>query len=82
MKTLVIGAAGMIGRKLVRKLDGELILHDVVPFEGSSVVSDLSTPGEAEKLDSRPAAFTSSFSHQAKCDFGFGPQRATADMKG
>ena len=49
-KTLVIGAAGMIGRKLVPKLDGELILHDVVPFEGSSVVSDLSTPGEAEKL--------------------------------
>ena len=35
-KTLVIGAAGMIGRKLVaQKLDGELILHDVVPFEGS-----------------------------------------------
>lgn len=53
MKTLVIGAAGMIGRKLVRKLDGELILHDVVPFEGSSVVSDLSTPGEAEKLIAR-----------------------------
>jgi nucleoside-diphosphate-sugar epimerase len=50
VKTLVIGAAGMIGRKLVRKLDGELILHDVVPFEGSSVVSDLSAPGEAEKL--------------------------------
>ena len=50
MKTLVIGAAGMIGRKLVPKLDGELILHDVVPFEGSSVVSDLSKPGEAEKL--------------------------------
>jgi nucleoside-diphosphate-sugar epimerase len=49
-KTLVIGAAGMIGRKLVQKLDGELILHDVVPFEGSSVVSDLSAPGEAEKL--------------------------------
>ena len=56
MKTiLVIGAAGMIGRKLVQKLDGELILHDVVPFEGSSVVSDLSKPGEAEKLiASRP----------------------------
>ena len=53
--TLVIGAAGMIGRKLVQKLDGELILHDVVPFDGSSVVSDLSKPGEAEKLiASRP----------------------------
>jgi nucleoside-diphosphate-sugar epimerase len=54
-KTLVIGAAGMIGRKLVHRLRkesgfGELILHDVVPFEGSSAVSDLSTPGEAEKL--------------------------------
>jgi D-erythronate 2-dehydrogenase len=55
VKTLVIGAAGMIGRKLVGKLDGELILHDVVPFEGSSVVSDLSTPGEADQLiASRP----------------------------
>jgi len=54
-KTLVIGAAGMIGRKLVHRLRkdsgfGELILHDVVPFEGSSAVSDLSAPGEAEKL--------------------------------
>jgi len=54
-KTLVIGAAGMIGRKLVPKLDGELILHDVVPFDGASAVSDLSIPGEAEKLvASRP----------------------------
>ena len=55
-KTLVIGAAGMIGRKLVRQLAGdELVLHDVVPFEGASVVSDLSAPGEAEKLiASRP----------------------------
>src|SRR5262245_60973604 len=53
-KILVIGAAGMIGRKLVARLKqdgaGELILHDVVPFEGASAVSDLSTPGEAEKL--------------------------------
>jgi nucleoside-diphosphate-sugar epimerase len=55
-KILVIGAAGMIGRKLVRQLAGEeLILHDVVPFDGSSLVSDLSAPGEAEKLiASRP----------------------------
>ncbi|HEU5176533.1 MAG TPA: D-erythronate dehydrogenase [Burkholderiales bacterium] len=55
MKTiLVIGAAGMIGRKLTARLRkdgaGDLILHDVVPFDGSSAVSDLSTPGEAEKL--------------------------------
>src|SRR5262245_55466786 len=45
----------MIGRKLVQKLDGGLILHDVVPFDGATVISDLSTPGEAEKLiASRP----------------------------
>jgi len=49
----------MIGRKLTARLRkdgaGELVLHDVVPFEGSSAVSDLSTPGEAEKLvASRP----------------------------
>ena len=50
MKTLVIGAAGMIGRKLVRALPGEdLLLQDVVPFDGG-IVSDLSAPGEAEKL--------------------------------
>jgi nucleoside-diphosphate-sugar epimerase len=53
-RILVIGAAGMIGRKLTARLAkegmGELILHDVVPFEGSSMVSDLSVPGEADKL--------------------------------
>jgi D-erythronate 2-dehydrogenase len=54
-KVLVIGAAGMIGRKLVERLSGEgatLVLQDVVPFEGknNAVVSDLSAPGEAEKL--------------------------------
>jgi D-erythronate 2-dehydrogenase len=55
-RILVIGAAGMIGRKLVARLSSEeLILHDVVPFDGASVVSDLSAPGEAEKLiASRP----------------------------
>ncbi len=53
-KILVIGAAGMIGRKLTRELAkegaGELLLHDVVPFEGATYVSDLSAPGEAEKI--------------------------------
>jgi nucleoside-diphosphate-sugar epimerase len=53
-KILIIGAAGMIGRKLSARLAkdgaGQLILHDVVPFAGSAAVSDLSTPGEAEKL--------------------------------
>ena len=54
MSTLVIGAAGMIGRKLAAQLPEEgLILHDVVPFEGATVVSDLSAPGEAEKLVAR-----------------------------
>src|SRR5689334_16516846 len=52
-RILVIGAAGMIGRKLVARLQqdgaGELIQQDVVPFEGGTV-SDLSSPGEAEKL--------------------------------
>ena len=46
----------MIGRKLTARLaTEELILHDVVPFDGASFVSDLSAPGEAEKLvASRP----------------------------
>src|SRR5205814_5795833 len=67
-RILVVGAAGMIGRKLPQrlaqdgKLDGEPIgaatLHDIVaaqppaglPFEAKAVASDLSMPGEAEKL--------------------------------
>jgi D-erythronate 2-dehydrogenase len=57
--TLIVGAAGMIGRKLTARLkkDGahELILHDVVSAGPNAIVSDLSTPGEAEKLvASRP----------------------------
>src|SRR5687768_17984047 len=44
----------MIGRKLAARLPkDDLILHDVVPFDGASVVSDLSAPGEAEKLIAR-----------------------------
>jgi len=55
-KILVIGAAGMIGRKLAAQFArDELILQDVVPFDRESSVSDLSAPGEAEKLvASRP----------------------------
>jgi nucleoside-diphosphate-sugar epimerase len=53
-KILVIGAAGMIGRKLTARLKkegaGELILHDVVSAGPGAIVSDLSAPGEAEKL--------------------------------
>jgi D-erythronate 2-dehydrogenase len=57
---LVIGAAGMIGRKLVERLarDGsaqDLVLHDVVPPTGApagakAIASDVAMPGEAEKL--------------------------------
>jgi nucleoside-diphosphate-sugar epimerase len=76
-KVLVIGAAGMIGRKLARRLAGEeLILHDVVPFDGASVVSDLSAPGEAEKLvASRPQLIfhlAAVVSGEAEADFDKG----------
>ena len=59
MKILVIGAAGMVGQKLLKRLskDDDIVLHDVVPFPstGKQVLSDLSSPGEAEKLvASRP----------------------------
>jgi D-erythronate 2-dehydrogenase len=52
VKTLVIGAAGMIGRKLVEQLDADLTLHDVVDFQAAArtVVSDLSAPGAAQAL--------------------------------
>jgi len=51
VKILVTGAAGMIGRKLVERLEGELTLHDVVALPGANcVVSDLSAPGAAEAL--------------------------------
>ncbi len=65
-RVLVIGAAGMIGRKLVQRLAqpgalgeeiGAMTLHDIVdpgpiqlPFAAQSAASDLSAPGEAEKL--------------------------------
>ena len=59
-KVLVIGAAGMIGRKLTERLAKQppaaLTLHDVVPAQppaglaAQAVVSDLSVPGEAERL--------------------------------
>jgi nucleoside-diphosphate-sugar epimerase len=75
-KTLVIGAAGMIGRKLVKELDGELIQHDVVPFEGANAVSDLSLPGEADKLiASRPQTIfhlAAVVSGEAEADFDKG----------
>jgi nucleoside-diphosphate-sugar epimerase len=78
VKILVTGAAGMIGRKLTERLAGEheLILHDVVPSGASSVVSDLSTPGEAEKLvASRPDVIfhlAAIVSGEAEADFDKG----------
>jgi len=76
-RVLVIGAAGMIGRKLVQALaQEELIQHDVVPFAGASFVSDLSAPGEAEKLlASRPQLIfhlAAVVSGEAEADFDKG----------
>jgi nucleoside-diphosphate-sugar epimerase len=76
-RILIIGAAGMIGRKLTERLAGEeLILQDVVPFERASIVSDLSAPGEAEKLlASRPQLIfhlAAIVSGEAEADFDKG----------
>jgi len=63
-RTLIIGAAGMIGRKLTERLVrdggwGELILNDVAPPNApagaKAITSDICAPGEADKLvASRP----------------------------
>ena len=74
------GAAGMIGRKLTQRLArekaGELTLHDVAPFDGATAVSDLSAPGEAEKLvASRPELvfhLAAVVSGEAEADFDKG----------
>lgn len=59
-RALITGAAGMLGRKLAARLTDidELLLHDIVepsappgaPYKTRRVASDLSAPGEAEKL--------------------------------
>jgi nucleoside-diphosphate-sugar epimerase len=75
VKILITGAAGMIGRKLSERLakDHELLLHDVVSAGPGSVVSDLSAPGEAEKLvAARPDAIfhlAAIVSGEAEADF-------------
>ncbi len=59
---LVLGAGGMLGRKLVAALAGsagKLTLHDILPPEAPpgahAVASDVSQPGEADRLvASRP----------------------------
>ena len=68
MHVLILGAAGMVGRKLVERLATEghlggraiarVTLHDVVapeppagaPFAVAAATSDISRPGEAERL--------------------------------
>jgi nucleoside-diphosphate-sugar epimerase len=68
MHVLILGAAGMVGRKLVERLATEghlggraiarVTLHDVVapgpparaPFAIAAATSDISRPGEAERL--------------------------------
>jgi nucleoside-diphosphate-sugar epimerase len=77
VSALIIGAAGMIGRKLAAALrDQPLVLHDVVPFDGAAAVSDLSAPGEAEKLvASRPRLIfhlAAVVSGEAEADFDKG----------
>ncbi|HEX2198149.1 MAG TPA: D-erythronate dehydrogenase [Burkholderiales bacterium] len=78
MKILVTGAAGMIGRKLVQRLEGELTLHDVAEFRAGArtVVSDLAVPGVAEALIAeRPALIfhlAAVVSGEAEADFDKG----------
>jgi D-erythronate 2-dehydrogenase len=88
-RTLIIGAAGMIGRKLTERLVrdggwGELILNDVVAptapevakAGAKAVVSDISAPGEADKLmTSRPDVIfhlAAIVSGEAEADFDKG----------
>ncbi len=54
---LILGAGGMLGRKLVASLAGaagKLTVHDIVPPPAppgaDAIASDLSQPGEAERL--------------------------------
>lgn len=94
MEVLVLGAAGMVGRKLVERLAAEgnlggrqitrAILHDVfeppvpqnAPFAATTVTSDFSAPGEAEKLvASRPDVIfhlAAIVSGEAEADFDKG----------
>ena len=93
MQILILGAAGMVGRKLIERLakDGRLgaeaitrlVLHDVVEperpqasFAVDTLTSDLSRPGEAEKLAaSRPDVIfdlAAIVSGEAEADFDKG----------
>jgi nucleoside-diphosphate-sugar epimerase len=76
VKILVIGAAGMIGRKLIERLppDADIVLNDVVEVPSrKTIVSDLSAPGAAEALVAgRPDLifhFAAVVSGEAEADF-------------
>ena len=83
-RVLITGAAGMLGRKLAARLTDadELVLHDIVQStaparaKARSVASDLSAPGEAEKLvGARPALIfhlAAIVSGEAEADFDKG----------
>jgi D-erythronate 2-dehydrogenase len=85
-RVLITGAAGMLGRKLAARLTDvdEVLLHDIVepapparaPYTARSLASDLSTPGEAEKLvAARPALIfhlAAIVSGEAEADFDKG----------
>src|SRR5207248_912970 len=68
-RVLITGAAGMLGRKLAARLADvdEVLLHDIVepaplpraPYKARSIASDVSAPGEAEKLLAARAPLTS-----------------------
>src|SRR5918998_930017 len=94
MQVLILGAAGMVGRKLTERLVSggrlgdkpvtRLLLHDVIeptapqnaPFEVTTLTSDFSQPGEAEKLvASRPDVIfhlAAIVSGEAEADFDKG----------
>src|SRR5918997_5542459 len=94
MEVLILGSAGMVGRKLVERLVKErhlggreitrAILHDVVepqapqnaPFPVTTLTSDFSIAGEADKLvASRPDAIfhlAAVVSGEAEADFDKG----------
>ena len=85
-RVLITGAAGMLGRKLAARLTevDEVLLHDIIEpsppagagYRSRSIASDLSAPGEAEKLvAARPALIfhlAAIVSGEAEADFDKG----------
>jgi D-erythronate 2-dehydrogenase len=75
MRTLVLGAAGMIGRKLAERLSGDLLLVDAVAAPGVTV-ADLADPAAAPGLVAdRPEVIfhlAAVVSGEAEADFELG----------